>query len=275
MQRAFVRWPPPGGSRVAAIVNRRRDRATQGTICLLVLTLALGGAGDALAQFFDRPPPPPDPRSGREAAAQDLTGYWVSVVSEYWHLRMLMPPKGNYSLLPLTGEARQLADAWNPGDDVGNECRSYGAAAIMRLPGRLHIQWADDETLQIDIDSGTQTRLLHFDEAEAGPPSWQGHSAASWVSQSGAEDARYLKVTTTNMLPGYLRKNGVPYSGDAVLEEHFDVFTEPNGDRWMVITSIVTDPRNLTRPYAVTNHFRQADDDSGWDPTPCRVDHPR
>ena len=153
--------------------------------------------------------------------------------------------------------------------------RGYGAAAIMRLPGRLRIQWADDETLRIDIDSGTQTRLLRFDETEAGPPSWQGHSAASWVSQSGAEDARHLKVTTTNMLAGYLRKNGVPYSGDAVLEEHFDVFTEPNGDRWLAITSIVTDPRNLTRPYAVTNHFRRVDDGSGWDPTPCRVDHPR
>ena len=129
-----------------------------------------------------------------------LSGYWISVVTEYWHLRMLMPPKGDYRMLPLTGEARRLADAWDPGDDAGNECRSYGAAAIMRLPGRLRIQWADDETLRIDIDSGTQTRLLHFDE---------------------------------------------------------------------------TDPRHLTRPCAVTTHFSKVDDDSGWDPTPCRVDHPR
>ena len=172
MQRTSVRRPPACGARVAAIVNRRRGRARQGVLCPLVLTLALGGAGDAFAQFFDRPPPPPDPRSGREAAAQDLTGHWVSVVSEYWHLRMLMPPKGNYSMLPLTAEAREFADAWNPGDDAGNECRGYGAAAIMRLPGRLRIQWADDETLRIDIDSGTQTRLLRFDETEAGPPSW-------------------------------------------------------------------------------------------------------
>ena len=259
-------------SRIAAIGSRKRT--THVARSLLVAIVGLGAAGETAAQFFDRPPPP-DPRSSREAAAQDLTGYWVSVVSEYWHLRMLMPPKGNYSLLPLTGEARHLADAWEPGDDAGNECRSYGAAAVMRLPGRLHVQWADDETLRIDIDSGAQTRLLHFDETEAGPPSRQGHSVAAWVSQSGAEDARYLKVTTTNMLPGYLRKNGVPHSGDTVMEEHFDVFTEPNGDRWMVITSIITDPRYLTRPYAVTNHFRQADDDSGWDPTPCRVDHPR
>ncbi len=241
---------------------------------LLLLFMGVGATGEAAAQFFDRPPPPPDPRSGREAAAQDLTGFWESVVSEYWHLRMLMPPRGNYTLLPLTGEARRLADAWNPADDAGNECRSYGAAAIMRLPGRLRIQWDDDETLRIDIDSGTQTRLLRFDETDSGAPSRQGHSVATWESASGSEDARYLKVTTTNMLPGYLRKNGVPYSGDTVMEEHFDVFTEPNGDRWMVVTGIITDARYLTRPYAVTTHFRQADG-SGWDPTPCRVDHPR
>ena len=139
-----------------------RKSTAHGARRLVVLMFGLVATGEAAAQFFDRPPPPPDPRSGREAAAQDLTGYWVSVVSEYWHLRMLMPPKGNYSMLPLTGEARQLADAWDPGDDAGNECRSYGAAAIMRLPGRLHIQWADDETLRIDIDSGTQTRLLQM-----------------------------------------------------------------------------------------------------------------
>ncbi|HEY5623617.1 MAG TPA: hypothetical protein VIV14_07630 [Gammaproteobacteria bacterium] len=242
------------------------------SILALVLTTALCASGNAAAQGMGAAP---EMRSGREAAAQDLTGNWVAVVTEYWHLRMLMPPKGAYNMLPLTAEARRMADAWNPGNDAGNECRSYGAASIMRLPGRLQIEWEDEETLRIDIDSGTQTRLLHFDDAAVGAPSWQGHSVASWEGQSGNEEGRYLKVTTTNMLPGYLRKNGVPYSGNAVLEEHFDVFTEPNGDRWMVVTSIITDPQYLTRPYAVTNHFRQEDDDDGWDPTRCRVDHPR
>ena len=209
-------------------------------------------------------------------------------MTQYWHLRMTVPPKGEYAMLPLNEAAIRAADAWQPADDLGNECRSYGAAAIMRIPGRLRIDWADDDTLQVDIDSGAQTRLLHFGSPahDPGPPSLQGHSVAAWeraqlwgrsmgVNESSQGAAHYLKVTTTNMTPGYLRKNGVPYSGDAVLEEHFDTFTEPNGDTWLVVTSVITDPQYLTRPYAVTNHFKRLANDSGWDPTPCRVDRPR
>ena len=81
---------------------------------------------------------------------------------------MLMPPKGEYSMLPLNAQARAVANMWTPAQDAGNECRAYGAAAIMRVPGRLHIHWADDNTLQIDTDSGTQTRLLHFEEPPRG-----------------------------------------------------------------------------------------------------------
>lgn len=219
---------------------------------------------------------------------QDLTGTWVAVVTQYWHLRMTVPPKGEYAMLPLNEAGRRAADDWQPGDDAGNECRAYGAAAIMRIPGRLRIQWADDDTLQVDIDSGGQTRLLHFGTpAEApGAASLQGDSVATWepariwgrsVGQTEPAEnaARYLKVTTTNMTAGYLRKNGVPYSENAILEEHFDTFTEPNGDTWLVVTSIITDPQYLTRPYAVTNQFKRVADDSGWDPTPCRVDRPR
>ena len=60
---------------------------------------------------------------------------------------MLMPPKGVYTMLPLNAEARAVADAWTQERDAGNECRGYGAATIMRVPGRLHIHWADDALL--------------------------------------------------------------------------------------------------------------------------------
>ena len=79
--------------------------------------------------------------TGRAAALKDLTGYWVSVVAEHWHLRMLVPPKGNFEMLPLNAEARRIANAWDPAKDEasGEQCKSYGAATIMRVPGRLHI----------------------------------------------------------------------------------------------------------------------------------------
>lgn len=252
-----------------------------------VLLMALVVPGDAYAQGrggrAGGAGPAPTGRAGAPRD-NDLTGYWVSVVAEHWHLRMLVPPKGDFSMLPLNAEARRVANAWDPAKDAasGDQCRSYGAAAIMRVPGRLHIQWTDDNTLRVDIDSGTQTRLLHFGGSAptTQAPEWQGYSVAAWeraargggAASGGAGD---LKVTTTRMRPGYLRKNGVPYSENATLEEYFDMFSEPNGDTWLVVDSIVRDPQYLAQPYVTSVAFKKLPDASGWDPTPCRADQPR
>ena len=221
-------------------------------------------------------------QSGRAGAIKDLTGYWVSVVAEHWHLRMLVPPKGDVTMLPVNAEARRITNTWDPAkDEAGGEaCRSYGAPTIMRVPGRLHITWQDDNTLKIDTDSGTQTRLLHFGGAPpAGQaPGWQGYSAATWrrPARMGADkNAGDLRVVTNRLRAGYLRKNGVPYSENASMEEFFDAFTEPNGDSWLVVDTIVTDPTYLTQPYVNSVSFRKQRDASGWDPTPCRTDQPR
>jgi hypothetical protein len=141
----------------------------------------------------------------------------------------------------------------------------------------------------MEIDSGTQTRLFHFDGGAAAAsqaPSWQGYSAAEWegvpaaelrVRKAGApEDVRGgLKVMTSRLRAGYLRRNGVPYSDSTTVEEHFDRFTEPNGDDWIVIDTIVRDPQYLTQPYVTSVAFKKLPDASGWDPTPCRADQPR
>jgi hypothetical protein len=212
-------------------------------------------------------------QSGRAAASDDLTGTWVSVVAEHWHLRMLLPPRGEFAMLPLNQAARKIASTWDPGKEpAGDEqCKGYGAAAIMRIPSRLDIRWAGDNTLRMDIDSGTQTRLFNFGSG-APPathvPTWQGYSTAAWVRGD-------LQVVTTRMRPGYLRKNGVPYSDQARLEEHFDRFTEPNGDNWLVVDSIVTDPTYLTGPYITSVAFKKLPDKQGWDPTPCRANEAR
>src|SRR5947209_5605188 len=82
----------------------------------------------------------------RSSAPVDLTGYWVSVVTEDWLYRMVTPAKGDYSSVPLNAEGRKTADAWDPSKDeaAGNQCKAYGAPALLRIPGRLHITWQDD-----------------------------------------------------------------------------------------------------------------------------------
>ena len=216
------------------------------------------------------------PASGRQAAPIDLTGYWVSVVTEDWKYRMVVPDKGVFDALPLNAQGRKIGESWDPARDeaAGEQCRAYGAAAIMRVPGRLNISWQADTTLKIDTDAGTQTRLFHFGAAPApGEPSWQGHSVAQWTISGGRGAARggSLKVVTTNLRPGYVRKNGAPYSEKTAVTEYWDVHALPNGDQWLTITTKVEDPVYFSRPFITSSDFKKLPDATGWNPTPCSV----
>jgi hypothetical protein len=218
--------------------------------------------------------------SAKASAPVDLTGYWVAMVTEEWRYRMMTPPKGDYSRVPMTDEARKVAAAWDAAADEssGNQCKSYGAAAIMRVPTRLHITWADDNTLRVDTDAGTQTRLFYFHAPASSPRTWQGQSAAEWETPgpgpmarpaAATSSAKSLKVVTRNMRSGYLRRNGVPYSENAVLTEYFDVAALPNGGQVLLVTSKVEDPLYLQQPFIVSSQFKKESDGSKWDPTPC------
>lgn len=216
----------------------------------------------------------------KAAAPIDLTGYWVSVVTEDWRFRMMTPAKGDYPSIPLNAEGRKVADAWDPAKDeaAGEACNAYAAGNIMRMPGRLHISWQDDSTIKIETDTGMQTRLLHFGRPQTptGAPDWQGFSVAQWElagggrGRGGPVQGGDLKVVTTRLRPGYLQKNGVPYSADAVITEHFDLLSkEANGDQWLIVTTLVEDPQYLNQPFQRSTHFKRQADASGWDPSPC------
>jgi hypothetical protein len=230
-------------------------------------------------------------RGGRGGAATakamapiDLTGYWVSIVNEDWRFRMVTPAPGDYNGVPITAEGRKVADTWDPAKDEGSgdQCKSYGAPALLRVPGHLHFTWQDDQTLKMDVDTGTQTRLFHFGDGKApgGQPTLQGDSAATWeitaVGRGGAPSADAppqgkgtLKVTTTHLKSGYLRKNGVPYSENATLTEYFDMIKERNGDTMLVVTIVTADPQFLREPFIITSHFKKQAGADGWKETPC------
>ncbi len=238
------------------------------------------------AQEEEAPAPVPKPaaqKTAREEAPIDLTGYWTAVVTQDWRWRMVTPKKGDFPGLPLNPEAKKIANAWDPAKDeaAGEQCKAYGAAGLMRMPTRLHITWQDDSTLRIDTDAGTQTRLFHFpgSKVESGDQQWQGTSAAQWEfvrtkippHAPGPIRGGSLKVVTTHMRPGYLRKNGVPYSASAVMTEYFDVTTEPNGWQSILLTTIIEDPQYLTQSILLNTNFRKLADGSAWALTPCTV----
>jgi len=245
--------------------------------------------------FAQAPPPAP-----KASAPIDLTGYWVSLVTEDWRYRMLTAPKGDYYSIPLNDAARKVADMWDPDKDVaaGKQCMSYGAPNIMRVPGRLHITWENDATLKLETDAGKQTRVFPFGEARTvGESTAQGTSTAQWqtpqstrayTSKISAQDPNTpgfagilmterprpdtrklggtLKVVTTHIAPGYLRNNGVPFSANTVLTEYYDVHGE-----YLVVTQIVDDPQYLNAPWVTSNHFKREADGAKWDPRPCEL----
>ena len=211
--------------------------------------------------------PMPSLATAKAASPIDLTGYWVAFVTEDWRFRMITPRKGDFQAVPMTEQARKIANAWDPAADeaAGNQCKAYGAPAIMRVPARFHITWQDDSTLRVESDAGMQTRLFHFGATPSAPGerTWQGYSSAEWQRPSS------LKVTTTNLRSGYLRKNGVPYSENAAVTEYFDTAPLAAGGQVLLVTTVVDDPMYLQQPFIVSSQFKKEADGSKWDPAPC------
>ena len=275
----------------------RRQHRLIGGVGVAIAALCVVGIVEARAQGQRGAAPAGPPPTPRAVAPADFTGTWVAVVTEDWRWRMMTAPIGDVSSIPVNAEGRRITEAWDPAKDVaaGEQCRAYGAAGIMRLPTRLRISWQDDNTLKMELDNGTQTRLFHFD-AQAQPPAqpdWQGFSRARWETnaegqgQAGAAGgvaggqinptanlSGSLRVITTRMRPGYLRRNGVPYSGNATMTEFFDRTGEPNGDSWFVVTTVVDDPTYLAQQLMLTTHFKRESDGSKFQPRPCEVTLP-
>jgi hypothetical protein len=216
------------------------------------------------------------PQSGRAAAPFDLTGYWVALITDDWRYRMLTPPKGNADYLPVNNEGRRVMGEWDPAKDeaAGEACRGYGAGGVMRLPGRLHITWENDNLLKMDLDAGTQTRRFQFGAAPAptGEPTWQGVSTARWQGPGGRGrgpvTTGQLVVTTSRLKPGYLRKNGIPYGANAVITEYYLLLVD-DGQQYLAVTTMVDDPQYLALPYIKTYQYKKERDASGWNPSPC------
>jgi hypothetical protein len=269
------------------------------SVMALLLSLTIPVYMFAQGRGGGRGGPPPPPAAPREAAPIDLTGYWVSLVTEDWLYRMVTPAKGDTASVPLNNQGKQVANNWDPDKDIaaGEQCKAYGAPAIVRVPGRLHIEWQDDNTLKIDFDAGTQTRLLHFGGTPpaSGDAGYQGYSVASWegiprgrgvfglpgggagltggpeAAKGGPQPVRpgSLHVVTTHIKPGYLRKNGVPYSANTVLTENFDKVTEPDGETLLIVSTIVNDPQYLNQEFLTSTHFKKEPDGSKWSPSAC------
>lgn len=224
--------------------------------------------------------------SGRQGAMFDITGQWVAVVNEDWRWRMVTPPKGDTSSVPLNPSGRRVASSWDLAADraQGRLCKAFGGPGLIRQPGRIRIRWDNDNTLVMEFDAGVQTRQLYFGAPPApGARSLQGYSIANWFKQpqnrgifgrGGGQQRGSLEVVTNNLEAGYLRPNGVPYSERTVVKEFFDTFTLPEDGAWLIITTVIEDPEYLTQEFVLSTQFKKESDLSKWSPRPCEIPDP-
>ena len=253
---------------------RLRAVSCRPSVLIAIAALAVIAGARLDAQRGQGAPARQAPPTPKADAAIDITGTWVSVITEDWALRMVTPRKGDYTRVPLTPAARKIADAWDPAKDeaAGEQCRAYGAPGIMRLPGRLRISWQDDNTMKMELEAGNQIRLFHFGAAPpASEPSWQGQSVAEWQYTVNPPRSGELKVLTGRLRSGYLRKNGVPYDANTTMTEYYHRMTAPNGDVWLTIVTEIKDPDNLRDPFVQSTHFKKLPANATFKPEPCEA----
>ena len=245
-------------------------------VCLFVIPLIAPGSAAQRGGFGGGPP-----AAARDSAPVDLTGYWVSIVTEDWIERMApdSPPSGTGGGRGGFGRGGAPQPASNPDDP----CRVYGAGGSLRVPGRVNISWVDDSTLQIALDAGTQTRTLHFNP-DGDPPtesSLQGYSVANWEVATGGRGGRgrgrggaatpppwgRLRVVTTNLTGGYLLTSRSNYSDNTVLTEDF-IYHSDFGEEYFTVSAIVQDGGS-TRITSST--FKKEPDGSGFRPSGCDI----
>jgi hypothetical protein len=190
------------------------------------------------------------------------------------------PPSG-------TGGARGLPAGRGaaPAGGTPEPCRVYGAGGSLRVPTRLNITWADENTLKLEMDAGTQTRLLHFNVSTPPPgeKTLQGYSVATWEvgggrgfgggggGRGGGAPAppRWgsLNVVTTNMKSGYLLSSRSSYSDNAVLTEYFSKHSDFGVDYFTVTASV----QDGTATRVTSSTFKKEPNGSKFSPTGCEI----
>jgi hypothetical protein len=189
------------------------------------------------------------------SAQMDLSGAWGQRFHEDLPERGAGPEIGDYLGLPITDAARLRADSWDAGKWTMPErqCEPHPADYGPRGPASMRISSTLDPVSQ-DVVSWHTTlmwmlprRTIYMDGRPRPSPnaqhSWQGFSTGQW-------EGDMLKVTTTHLKEGWIRRNGVPRSDRATLVEYFI----RHGD-YLTLVTVVKDPVYLTEPFVRTSNW--------------------
>ena len=156
---------------------------------------------------------------------------------------------------PINNAARVRADAWDAQkwEMVEHECDPHPADYAPRGPGDMRIYSEVDPFTQgviawhMTLRFMLPHRTIYMDgrphPSENAPHTWQGFSTGEW-------EGDMLKVTTTHLKEGWVRRNGLPRSEHGILIEYFI----RHGD-FFTLVSMWRIPVYLTEPFIRTSNW--------------------
>ena len=185
----------------------------------------------------------------------DLSGGWGQRFHEDLPERGAGPDIGDYLGLPINDAARLRADSWDAAKWTMPErqCEPHPADYGPRGPASMRISSTVDPVSQ-DVISWHTTlmwmlphRTIYMDgrprPSAYAQHTWQGFSTGEW-------EGDMLKVTTTHLKEGWLRRNGVPRSEKATLIEYFI-----RHGNYLTLVTVVKDPVYLTEAFVRTSNW--------------------
>jgi hypothetical protein len=188
------------------------------------------------------------------ASAQvDFSGEWRAIAHEPGG----DPRVGDYSGLPVNDDARAVADAWDASvlSLPELQCRPHPIPYAEQTPGNpanaMFRWWKEIDPVTQDTIAYRKRgawmepeRTIWMDgrphPPDYAPHMWQGFSTGEWLGQT-------LKVTTTHIKEGFIRRNGVPVSDRTTTTEYFVRHRD-----YLTSTLYIEDPVYLAEPLVVT-----------------------
>ncbi len=185
-------------------------------------------------------------------AQVDLSGGWRQPMNEDVPAGQEI---GDYAGMPVNDEARARADTWDARtwEMIEHECEPHPADYAPRGPASMRI-YSDIRQLDQKVVAWHMQllwmlpqRTIYMDgrphPSEYAAHTWQGFSTGEWV-------ADMLKVTTTHMKEGWLRRDGLPRSSKATMTEFFI-----RHGRYFTLAAIVDDPIYMTESFIRTSNW--------------------
>lgn len=224
--------------------SRHRLNFVQPGRWLATLVLCMGGLGGLVSTA---------------QAEVNLSGVWSGTYAEDWPDRFPGPELGDYGGLPLNDANRMRAKSWSASLLALPEyqCRVHPADyansfADIRIREERD-RWSE-ELIAIHLQHfAWQTRRTIWMDGREHPPEYAQHTSMGF--STGEWEGHKLKVTTTHLKEGWLRRNGVARSDLATVTEYFirhgDVLS------WTVI---VDDPVYLEEPFIRNRDYEYSED---------------